>query len=103
MISYLNIGFRRLERSLHGIAHFVLHHRPDVLFLGDLGVARNKVGRLKLMLERDLGDEWFMLTDISAPRKNQRSTGMTAVIHCSLARHITTVELVCPEGIEKEE
>ena len=103
VISYLNIGFRRLERSLHGIAHFVLHHRPDVLFLGDLGVARNKVGRLKLMLERDLGDEWFMLTDISAPRKNQRSTGMAAVIHCSLARHITTVELVCLEGIEKEE
>ena len=103
VISYLNIGFRRLERSLPGIVHFVLHHRPDVLFLGDLGVARNKVGRLKLTLERDLGDEWFMLTDISAPQENQRSTGMAAVIHCSLARHITTVEPACPEGHDKDE
>ncbi len=103
MISYLNIGFRRLERSLPGIVHFVLHHRPDVLFLGDLCVALNKIERLKLTLERDLGDEWFMLTDISAPQENQRSTGMAAVIHCSLARHITTVKLACPEGLDKEE
>ncbi len=55
------------------------------------------------MLERDLGDECFMLADISAPQKNRRSTGMAAVIHCLLARHITTVELACPEGLAKEE
>jgi hypothetical protein len=53
------------------------------------------------MLERDLGDEWFMLTDISAPQANQRSTGMAAVIHCSLAKHITQVEIQCPIGAEQ--
>jgi hypothetical protein len=41
------------------------------------------------MLEQGLGDEWFVLTDISAPKDNQRSTGMAAVIDCSLAKHIT--------------
>jgi hypothetical protein len=34
--------------------------------LRDPGVGCNKEGLLKLMLERDLGDEWFMITDISA-------------------------------------
>ena len=101
VVSYLNIGFRRLKQSLNGVAQSILHHRPDVLFLGDLGVARNKVGKLKQMLERDLGDEWFMLTDISAPQANQRSTGMAAVIHCSLAKHITQVEIQCPIGAEQ--
>ena len=52
VVSYLNIGYRRLERSL---AHFTLHHRPDVLFLGDLGVASNEIGRLKQTLAHDLG------------------------------------------------
>jgi hypothetical protein len=85
VIRYLNIGFRRLERSLPGIAHFVSHHRPDVLLLGTLGVARSKVGRLTLMLVFYLGDEWVMITDISAPKKNHLSPEIAAVIHCSLA------------------
>ena len=64
-------------------------------------MARNKIGRLKLMLERDLGDEWFLITGISAPQKKQLSTGMAAVIHYSRARCLTTVELACPEGSDK--
>jgi hypothetical protein len=102
VIGYLNIGLRRLEKSLHGLtlcsappARCAVSRRP--------GVARNKIGSLKLLLERGLGYEWFMITDISAPQKRQRSTGMAAVIHCSLARHITAVEIACPEGIDKEE
>ena len=52
VVSYLNIGFQKLERSLSEIIQLVLCHRPDVLFLGDLGVSRNKIGRLKQRLER---------------------------------------------------
>jgi hypothetical protein len=47
VVSYLNIGFHKLERSLSEIAQLILCHRPDVLFLGDIGVARNKIERLK--------------------------------------------------------
>ena len=53
------------------------------------------------MLEQSLGDEWFVLTDISAPPKNQRSTGIAAVIHCSLAKHITQAEIKCPIGADE--
>ncbi len=83
-IIYQNIGFHKLSNSLGGITDAVLRHRPDVLFLGDLGVPRNKVGRLRQTLEKKLGDEWFLLTDISLPRKNRLSTGIAAVVHCSL-------------------
>ena len=69
VVSYLNIGFHKLERSLSEIVQLILCDRPDVLFLGDLGVARNKIGRLKQRMESSLGDEWFMLTDISPYNK----------------------------------
>ncbi len=62
VISYLNICFRRLKRSLYGVAQSISHHRPDVLFLGDLRVIHNKVGMLRQMLEQDLGDVWYMMT-----------------------------------------
>jgi hypothetical protein len=68
-------------------ASYIITARCAVL--RDPGVGCNKEGLLKLMLERDLGDEWFMITDISAPQKNHLSTGMAAVMHCSLARHMT--------------
>jgi hypothetical protein len=61
MISYQNIGFRKFRNSLSGMTDAVLRHRPDVLFLGDLGVPRNKVGKLRQTLERKLGNEWFLL------------------------------------------
>ena len=49
---------------------FVLRNRPDILFLGDMVTARHQIGRLKLRLERDLGDVWFMLPDICASPTN---------------------------------
>jgi endonuclease/exonuclease/phosphatase family metal-dependent hydrolase len=99
VVSYLNIGFQKLERSLSEIIQLLLCHRPDVLFLGDLGVSRNKIGRLKQRLENGLGDEWFMLTDIS-PHRCRGPVGMGVVIHCSLARHIRTLDLPSPEGAD---
>ena len=97
VVSYLNIGFPKLERALTEIVQLVLCHRPDVLFLGDLGVARNKIGRLKQRLESSLGDEWYMLTDIS-PHRGRGPVGMGVVIHCSLAKHVRTLDLPSPEG-----
>ena len=60
VVSYLNIGFHKLERSLSEIAQLILRHRPDVLFLGDIGVARNKIGRLKQRMESSLGTDHFL-------------------------------------------
>ncbi len=34
VVSYLNNGFHKLERSLSEIVQLILCHRPDVLFLG---------------------------------------------------------------------
>lgn len=100
VVSYLNIGFQKLERSLSEIVQLVLCHRPDVLFLADLGAARNKIGRLKQRMESCLGEEWFMLTDIS-PHRCRGPVGIGAVIHCSLAKHVRILDLPCPEGGDK--
>jgi hypothetical protein len=72
-----------------------------LFFLGDLGVARNKNGKLQQTLERKLGDEWFVLSNISIPRLKRRATGIAAVVHCSLAKSITVEETRCPEGMEQ--
>ena len=106
MIGYQNVGFRRLRSSLQGVVNAVLQQRPDILFLGDLGVPRNKIGKLRQTLERKLGDEWFVLSNISVPRSKRRATGIAAIVHCSLAKSITVEETVeetrCPEGMEQD-
>ncbi len=98
VVSHLNIGFPKLERSLSEIVQLILYHRPDVLFLGVLGVARNKIGLLKQRMESSLGDQWFMLTDISPYNKRGGPVGMGVVVHCSLAKHVRTLDLPDPEG-----
>jgi hypothetical protein len=98
VVSYLNIGFHKLERSLSEIVQLILCHRPDVLFLGGMGVARNKIGRLKQRMESGLGDEWFMLTDISPHNQRGGPVCMGVVVHCSLAKHVRTLDLPGPEG-----
>ena len=95
---YLNIGYHKVECSLSEIVQLILWHRPDVLFLGDLGVVHNKIGRLKQRMESSLGDEWFMLTNISPYNKRGGPVGMGVVVHCSLAKHVRTLDLPCPEG-----
>ncbi len=89
-IGYLNVGFRRLSNSMQGVVNSVLQQRPDILFLGDIGVPRNKIGKLRQTLERKLGDEWFVLSNITVPHLKRRATGIAAVIHCSLAKSVTT-------------
>jgi hypothetical protein len=86
---------------LDGLAHAILKHRSDILFLGDLGIPRNTIGKLRQILERKLGDEYFLLTDVSAPCREHRSTGIAAVIHCSLAKSVKQEEFFFPEGMEK--
>ncbi len=57
MIGYHNAGFRRQSSSIQGVVNVVLQQQQDILFLGDLGVARNKIGKLRQTLERKLGDD----------------------------------------------
>ena len=95
-IGYLNVGRRRLMGSRSEVVDLVLRHRPDILFLGDLVTARHHIGRLKKQLERDLNDEWFVTTNISA--SSGRPVGMGAIIHCSLAKHMLDCVVDCPKG-----
>ena len=99
-VGSLNVGFRGLRCSLQGLIGFVEKHRPDVLLLADLRTARHKVGRLRKELELELGEEWFLLTEISAAAG--RPVGVGALIHSSLARHATKLEVVRPPGIASE-
>ena len=52
-----SVGFRRFRSSMPGVAEFLEKYRPDVLFLGDLGTGRNKIGRLKLHFEEGVNEE----------------------------------------------
>ena len=99
-IGYLNVGRRRFRLSLEGIAAIVTRHRPDILFLGDMGATRAHIGRLRQRLEAELDDEWFLWTDINA--SPGYPIGMGAVIHCSLAQYISKIELPCPPDLDKE-
>ena len=93
-VGYLNIGYRRFRISLETVVALVKLHRPDILFLGDMGCSRAGVGRLRQRLTAELDDEWFLWTDISA--SPGYPIGMGAIIHCSLDQYIKKLDLPCP-------
>ena len=70
---------------MYELVGLVEQHRPDVLFLGDLRTPRNKIGRQRMEVERRLGEEWFLLTDIGPPPGHQ--VGVGAMVHSSMAKH----------------
>jgi len=96
IVGYLNVGRRHLVGSLPAVVELVLRHRPDILFLGDLVTSRDHIGRLKKRLESDLHDEWFVTTNISA--LPGRPVGVGAIVHCSLANHITDCVVQYPDA-----
>jgi hypothetical protein len=62
--AFLSVGFRRLRSSIPGVVKFLDQSYPletlsfgDVLSFGDLGVKRNKIGRLKLSIEQAMNEE----------------------------------------------
>ena len=65
-------------------------------------LTRNKIGRLKQRMESGLGDEchveWFKLTDIIPRNQRGGPVGMGVVVHCSIAKHVRTLDLSGPEG-----
>ncbi len=65
----------------------VLLNRPDILNLGDLVTSQSHIGRLKKQLESDPHDEWFVTKIIST--LHGRPVGVRAIVHCSLACHLT--------------
>ena len=101
LIGFLSVGFRRLQSSIPGIIGYLERHRPDVLFLGDLGTKRNKIGRLRLQVEADLGEEWFLLSDIRDTAGYP--VGMGVLIHASAAKLVAPVSLQCPQGSDKDQ
>ena len=100
-VGYLNVGRRHLVGSLQEVAELVLQHRPDILFLGDLVTSRANIGRLKQRLESALNDEWFVTSNIG--ERSGRPVGIAAVVHCSLAKHMTDCTVLSPEGSALEE
>ena len=95
-VGYLNVGRRHLVGSLPEIVELVLQFRPDILFLGDLVTSREHIGRLKKRLESALQDEWFMTTNISA--HPGWPVGVGAIVHCSLAKHMTDCVVLHPDA-----
>jgi len=98
IVGSLNVGFRRLQNSLPGVLELVESHRPDILFLLDLYTPRNKIGKLRGRLELGLAEEWFLVTDIRTGEG--RPLGIGALLHASLARQVSKIELVCPPGLD---
>ena len=84
-----------------GVSEFLEKYLPDVLFLGDLGTGRNKIGRLKLHFEEGVNEEWFLWTNIQ--KGSGYPVGSGAAIHASAAKHIPQWDVVCPAGISDEE
>ena len=99
-VAFLSVGFRRLRCSIPGVVEFLDQYRPDVLFLGDLGVQRNKVGRLKLRIEEAMNKEWLLLTDIQAARGYP--VGIGVLIHSSAAKYTSKIPLVKPPDVNEE-
>jgi ribonuclease HI len=75
--------------------------RPDILILGDLGVANNRIGRLKLQLEASVDEEWVFLKNIS--NSPGYPVGIGAMVHVSAAKFITQLEVSCPPGLDQQE
>ena len=98
-VAFLSVGFRRLRCSIPGVVEFLERYRPDVLFLGDLGVKRNKIGRLKLRIEEAMNEEWFLLTDIRAAPGYP--IGIGVLIHSSAAKYTSKIPLVKPPDVDE--
>ncbi len=86
--------------SLAEVVVLVLRYRPDVLFLGDLVTSRAHIGRLKKQIERNLNDEWFMITNIHA--SSGSPVGVGDIIHYSFAKYITDCTIQPPDGLDQK-
>ena len=99
-VGYLNVGRRHLVGSLQEIVQLVLRHRPGIFFLGDLVTSPDHIGRLKKCLESELHDEWFVTSNIS--NLSGRPIGIGAIVHCSLAKHMTDCVIPYPGANDSE-
>ena len=100
-VAFISVGFRRLRFSLPGVLSLLEEHRPDILFLGDLGTSRNHIGRLRQQIQADVDEEWIFLSDIG--NTTGYPVGSGALVHASAARYIRQMEVVCPPEIAGEQ
>jgi exonuclease III len=54
---------------------------------------------IRKQIKRDLTDKWFMITNINA--SSDRKVGVGAMIHCSLAKHVTDSAIQPPVGLDQ--
>ena len=99
-VAFVSVGFRRLRYSLHGIIDLLEKHRPDILFLGDLGATRTHIGRLRLRIQEAVDDEWILFTDIRDSPGYPVGSG--AMVHASAAKFIRKLEVPCPPGMDRD-
>ena len=99
IVAFISVGFRRLKHSLHGIVALLEQHRPDILFLGDLGTTRTHIGRLRLRIQEAVDDEWILFTDIRDSPGYPVGSG--AMVHVSAAKFIQKLEIPCPPGMDR--
>ena len=100
-VAFISVGFRRLRFSMPGVLGLLEQHRPDILFLGDLGVANHRIGRLKLLLEASVDEEWILFKNICNSRGYP--VGLGAMVHVSTAKFITQLEVSCPPDLDQQE
>ena len=70
-----------------------------MVLLGDIGSLRDHVGRFRQRIEAECENDWFLWTGTSA--LPGCPVGMGSVMHCSLAQHISKVELPCPPEVNR--
>ena len=97
-IAFLSVGFRCLRCSIPGVVEILDRYRPDILILGDLGVTRNKIGRLKIRIEEAVNEEWFLWTNIREAKGYP--VGSWGLIHSSAAKCISRLHLVMPRNLD---
>jgi hypothetical protein len=85
---------------LPGIIDLLEEHRPDILFLGDLGTARSHIGKLRLRIQEAVDDEWLLFTDIRD--SHGYPVGSGAMVHASVAKFIRKLEIPCPPGMDRD-
>jgi hypothetical protein len=90
---YLNVGRHHLIGSLPAVVALIQQHRPDILFLGDLVrvvTSRNHIQGILVTSQSGL-PATLTMSGLSPPTLalSHRPVGIGALVHCTLANHVT--------------
>jgi len=100
-VAFASVGHCRLRISLPRVLDLLEEHRPDILFLGDLGTSRNHIGRLRQQIQAGVDEEWVFLSDIGNTAGYPVGSG--ALVHASAARYIKQIDATCPPEMDRDQ